>query len=121
MNALNKLIVEALAKAWVHISKIFVAVIIDIVVNFLKDVIKYFQSLALKKGVHKPFIMDANADEAIIFEKLIPEGKKDGIIEGVFNENTDDIDSIRFIGGEGVDQETKDILKKDPLVVLSSN
>lgn len=118
MNALSELISKAIAKAWLHISKIFVAVIIDIVVNFLNDVVKYFKSLALKRGVHKPFILDAKAEEAQVFDQLIPEGKKDGIIEGVFNEKTDDIDSIRFIGGEGVDERTKEIIKNDPLVVL---
>jgi len=119
MKALTQLIVQALAKAWVQISKIFVAVIIEVVVNFLNDVVKYFQNLALTKGVHKPFIMDAKAKEAKIFDELIPQGKKDGIIEGVFNEKTEDIDSIRYIGGEGVDQRTKEILEKDPIVVLN--
>lgn len=119
MNAISQLIAQAIAKAWIHISKIFIAVIIDIVVNFLNDVVKYFQSLALKKGVHKPFIIDASAQEAKMFDDLIPQGKKDGIIEGVFNEKTEDIDSIRYIGGEGVDQCTKEIIEKDPIVVLN--
>ena len=118
MNVLTQLIAQAIAKAWAHISKIFIAVIIEVVVSFLKDVVKYFENLALTKGVHKPFIMDAKAKEAKIFDELIPEGKKDGIIEGVFNEKTDEIDSIRYIGGEGVDQRTKEILEKDPIVVL---
>lgn len=119
MNALTQLIVQALAKAWGQICKIFIAVIIEVVVNFLNDVVKYFQNLALTKGVHKPFIMDAKAKEAKMFDELIPQGKKDGIIEGVFNEKTEDIDSIRYIGGEGVDQRTKEILEKDPIVVLN--
>lgn len=119
MNIISQLIAQAISKAWVHICNIFVAVIIDIVVNFLNDVVKYFQSLALQKGIHTPFIMDAKVKEAHVFDELIPDGKKDGIIEGVYNEKTDSIDSIRYIGGEGVDKNTKEILEKDPLVVLN--
>lgn len=119
MDALTQLIVQALAKAWMQICKIFIAVIIDVVVNFLNDVVKYFQNLALTKGVHKPFIMNAQAKEAKIFENLIPQDKKNGIIEGVFNEKTEEIDNIRYIGGEGVDKRTKEILEKDPIVVLN--
>lgn len=46
--------------------------------------------------------------------------KKDvGIFEGVYNEEEDEIVSHRYLDADSLDARTKEILGKEPLVVLS--
>lgn len=119
MDEFIDFILEALEKAWDTICEIFINVILNTIVDFLNDVVNYFKGLLLNKDIQKPFILDAKSDKAAIFKDLIPEGKNDGVIEGVFNQQTEDFDSIRYIGGQGVDKETQELIKRDPLVVLN--
>ncbi len=120
MEDIFDIIIQALTNAWNVICDIFETIFINTVVNFLNDVTNYFKGLLLHKGVHTPFIIDATAEEANIFKDLIPESKNNGIIEGVFNNEKNSIDSIRYIGGEGVDEETKKILNNNPIAILNS-
>lgn len=63
-----------------------------------------------------PFIADASEFKEML--KTAP--KKDvGIFEGVYNEEEDEIVSHRYLDADSLDARTKEILGKEPLVVLS--
>ena len=120
MNALLNCLSELMHTAFQKIYEIFVTVIIQAIVDFISNVIDYLKSLDLKKEFHTAFIMSTEKTANNPFSSLISDelsGK--GIIEGVYNKSTDSIDSLRYIGGEGIDEKTEKIIKDNPIVVLN--
>lgn len=116
INYLSGLMQIALQKLY----EIFVTVIIQVAVDFFMNVVEYFKSLNLKRNVHTAFIMNTEKNTTNPLSSLISDelsGK--GVIEGVYNKNTDSIESLRYIGGEGLDKETEKIIKENPIVVLN--
>ena len=45
--------------------------------------------------------------------------KNVGIFEGVYNEETDEITANRYLDADRLDAKTKEVLEREPLVVLS--
>lgn len=96
---------------WKAIKRLFEAI-----VNFFEHIVNYFKNLALNKNKHKPFVAD--------LEKLKDEIRNApirdcGIFEGVYNEETDEIEHTRIIETDELDAKTRSILNGDPLVVLN--
>lgn len=86
------------------------------VLNFAREVVDWFRSLNLNPQEDTPFIADASEFKEML--KTAP--KKDvGIFEGVYNEEEDEIVSHRYLDADSLDARTKEILGKEPLVVLS--
>lgn len=90
--------------------------IIQGIIDFAKHIVAWFKNLQLNRQKHKPFL--ANAAE---FKEMMQQAptKNVGIFKGVFNEETDDIEYHEYIEGDSVDNETKNTLGKEKLVLLT--
>lgn len=98
----------------------FIVTVIHGILNFFKEVVGWFKKLRLNPNKHTPFIADAKRLKQLIHEA--PEVNV-GIFEGVYNEETEEIEHYREIKADNVDAETKRILSNttpsNPIVVLS--
>lgn len=93
-----------------------VAIIIDGVFSFFKHVVSYFKGLALRKGRDIPFIADENKLAELIHKAPT---KNVGIFEATYNEDTNELENYRAIEADELDEDTKNILDQEKLVVLS--
>lgn len=120
MDTLIDCFTRLMQTAFQKIYEIFITVIIDAVVDFFSNVVEYFRSLNLKEELHTAFIMSTRKTSKNPFSSLISDelsGK--GVLEGVYNKATGNIDSLRYIGGEGVDEKTENIINDNPIVILN--
>jgi len=84
----------------------------------LMDIVDYFKSLKLRKGHDIPFV--ANAKHPKIQEKLNDQSERPfALYLGTYNESTNNIENFRLIEINEIDDEIKNLLGIDPLVVLS--
>ena len=108
-------IIDAIKAAFRYIVNL-VRKVIRGVLNFAREVVDWFRSLNMNSRKDTPFIADASEFKEML--KTAP--KKDvGIFEGVYNEEEDEIVSHRYLDADSLDARTKEILGKEPLVVLS--
>lgn len=99
-------------RMWNAIKKFFIALF-----NFAANVVKYFRDKILNPRKHKPFVGDFNK---LIKEHLQKAPEKNvGIFRGVYNTETDEIEDLTVVEADNMDSQTKDILRDDPLVLLS--
>lgn len=77
----------------------------------MKDVIFYFKSLNLKKGIHSPFIAKASA-----FEEL--KTFVGGFILGVFKEQNGLIENVKVIKPKTTDNDLLSVLGNEKIVIL---
>lgn len=120
MDQFFDVIYKILKEALQYLYEIFIVVMIETVVEFFKDVIEYFKTLGLNRKKHTAFFMKTNNDIDSPIASLIPDELKGrGIVEGVYNKETDKIDSIRYIGGNGISEEVEETMKDKPIVVFS--
>ena len=108
-------IIDAIKAAFRYVVNL-VRKVVHGILNFVKEVVDWFKSLSLNPQVDTPFIADAKEFKEML--KTAPK-KKVGIFEGVYNEETDEIISNRYLDADEVDQKTKDVLAGESLVVLS--
>ena len=93
------------------------------VVNFFENVVLYFKNLVLNITKHIPFLGKRGKLDAL--EKLkneihnAPVKKVGGIFEGVLNEETGEIEHFQIIESDRLDEQTRNILGDDDLVVLN--
>ena len=86
-------------------------------INLAKHVVAYFRGLKLRKGRDVPFIAKSDAlKDAIHNAREVHVG---GIFEGTLNEDTDEIENLKEVYGDGLSKDIKDAMKSDPLIVLS--
>ena len=86
-------------------------------INLAKHVVAYFRGLKLRKGRDVPFIAKSDAlKDAIHNDRKVHVG---GIFEGTLNEDTDEIENLKEVYGDGLSKDIKDAMKSDPLIVLS--
>lgn len=93
-----------------------VAWIIDGIFSFAEYVVDYFKGLKLRKGRDVPFIADENKIADLIHKAPT---KNVGIFEGVFNEDTNEIEHYRAIEADEMDSSLKTVLGNEKLVVLN--
>lgn len=108
-------IINAIKAAFRYIVNL-VRKVIQGVLNFFKEVVVWFKSLNLNPQKDTPFIADASEFKEML--KTAPK-KNVGIFEGAYNEEEDEIVSHRYLDADELDQQTKDVLGKESLVVLS--
>jgi hypothetical protein len=110
-------ILDLIMEAWQYIKNIC-KIIINGILNFSRHVVGWFKSLSLKQNRDVPFI--ANADKAE-FRQMIKEApvKNVGIFQGVYNEETDEITYNEYIQADALDNQTRQVLGKESLVVLN--
>ena len=108
---------DLILEAWKYIKNICKK-IINGILNFSRHVVGWFKSLPLNQRRDVPFI--ANADKAE-FRKLIKEApiKNVGIFQGVYNEETEEITYNEYIQADALDNQTRQVLGKESLVVLN--
>ena len=111
----NYNLIEAIKGAFRYIVNL-VRKVINGVLNFVKDVVKWFRRLNQKNKKDTPFVADADKFKELL--KTAPK-KKVGIFEGVYNEDEDEITAHQYVDADSVDQQTKSVLGNEPLVVLS--
>ena len=86
-------------------------------INLAKHVVAYFRGLKLRQGRDVPFIAKSDAlKDAIHNAREVHVG---GIFEGTLNEDTDEIENLKEVYGDGLSKDIKDAMKSDPLIVLS--
>ncbi len=84
----------------------------------LMEVVDYFKSLKLRKGHDIPFV--ANAKHPKIQEMLNDQSERPfALFVATYNEDTDNIENYRSIEANELDDEIKNILGDEPLVVLT--
>ncbi|MDE6824863.1 MAG: hypothetical protein K2J27_09115 [Duncaniella sp.] len=110
-SAIWSFLKNATASFWNAVKRLWRAV-----VNFFKNVVEYFRKLRLDRNKHKPFIADLTQLKPKIKNAPV---RNVGIFEGVYNEETDEIEHAQIIEADRLDDKTKDILDNDPLVILS--
>ena len=98
--------------------KSFVKKVINGVLNFVKNVVGWFKKLNLNPNTQTPFIANANKPELKEMLNNAPV-KNVGIFEGVYNEETDEIEHAQLLEADAVDQQIYQTLGNEPLVVLN--
>lgn len=108
-------IIEAF-KAFMEKVKGIVEKIITKIINFKNQVVDWFRNLPLIKGRHLPFITNKQEFKEMLKNAPVVEV---GIFEGVYDEQTDEITDLRYIGAEEYDEKTESLLENEDLVVLA--
>lgn len=103
-------------KAFMEKVKGIVEKIITKIINFKNQVVEWFKNLQLKKGKDVPFISNKQEFREMLHNAPVVDV---GLFEGVYDEQTDEITNLRFIGAEEYDQKTKAVLGDEELVVLT--
>ena len=96
----------------------FVIKFIDGILDFAKHVVSYFKNLNLNQEEQTPFIANANTPEFKQMLGCAPK-KNVGIFQGVYNDQTDEIEHAEYIAADKIDSKTKDVLGRESLVVLN--
>lgn len=119
----NNSVVNFLSSIWNGIKN-FLAWCVDVVtkiikgvLNFALEVVDYFRNLTLDPRKQTPFIGKANSPEFREMLKKTPV-KDVGIFEGVYNDETDEIENMQIIEADSLDEKTKEVLGTESLVVL---
>lgn len=121
----------ALSTIWEGIKELFrsafrfVKKVIKGILNFFKEVVQYFKSLSLNPKTDTPFIIDAETLKEKIKNAPVVDvdifKDKEGIFEGVYREDEDQITDVRAVSADELDEKTQDVLSKaeDGIVALS--
>jgi hypothetical protein len=109
----------ALQKLFDKIKQIVVTIIKG-VLQFVRDVVNWFKKLRLDPEEHTPFVVEAEKLKEMIHNAPVVDV---GIFEGVYNEETEEIEHYREISAESLDMKTREILananENNPIVVLN--
>ena len=98
--------------------------IINGILNFARDVVAYFKGLKLRKGKDLGTIFDEKKlREMIQSARSIDVGlglqKPESIVEATYNLDTDELENVRELQADALDETTKSLLENEPLVVLT--
>ena len=95
----------------------FIIDIIEGVISFWNDVVDYFKKLNLTRNANKNvFIADANKFRDILHGAPVVDA---GIFGGVYNEETNEIENGRFVGGDALDEKTKSVIGEKGIAILT--
>lgn len=116
------LIFDALSRAFQWFINLVVN-LINGLIDFVRDIKKWFKSLSLISGRHTPFISRAKEFKEILKNAPVKNvgifENENTIIEGVYDNVDDEIINIRAIQSEeGFDNATEKILGDEKLVIL---
>lgn len=120
MDNLIDIIGAFIEKAWEYLCEVFVTVILDTIIGFFSEVVDYFTNLRLEEGVHIPFIFGESSPLAAQLEGLKENSQgRDGVYEGVFNTKTDQLDSLRWVGGQGMDDDITKLIQNGKMAIIN--
>ena len=105
-------------RAFIEKVKGIVETFIAKIVEFKTQIVDWFKQQKLKKGRDIPFL--TTKQEFRDWIKNAPRKNIGlGLIEGVYDEQTDEITDLRYISADEYDEKTKEVLGNDELVVLT--
>lgn len=108
-------IVAAITSAFQWLRS-FISKIIAGILDFTKYVVDYFRNKHLQKGKDVPFIADAETFKDALHKAPT---KNVGIFEGVYNEETNEIEHGRYLEADSKDAQTRNVLGNEKIVVLA--
>ncbi len=108
-------LIECIKSALTYLKN-FITNVINRVLSFAKDVIKWFKGLFLDPKKDVPFI--ANTEKLKTLIKNAPV-KDFGIFNGVYDEEKDEITHAEVINAKGFDKTTRETLGDNAVVVLN--
>ncbi len=109
-------ILDLIAKAIEYVVD-FIIEIIDGIINFWNDIVNYFKKLNLVRNPKKDiFILDGKKFGEMLHGAPV---KDFGIYGGVFNEETNEIEHGKYIGADGLDEQTKNVLGEKGIAILT--
>lgn len=125
MNRLLELISQAFT--WI---KNMAQRVIRGVMSFFRDIVNWFKNLNLIKERHSPFLANANAQEIKNLLKNAPVKNvgvfgesaldcQEQVVKGVYDMETDEIIHAELLGADKMDNQTRQILHNEPIVVLN--
>lgn len=103
-------------RAFMEKVKGIIEKIITTIINFKNQVVDWFKNLQLKKGRDIPFISNKQEFRELLQNAPVVDV---GLFEGVYDEKTDEITKLRYIGAEEYDEKTESVLGDEDLVVLT--
>ena len=108
-------LLELIKRAFEFIQNI-IRRVINGILNFARDVVAKFKSMALKQGQDVPFIANKEAFKQALKQAPV---KNVGLFEGVYNEVSDEITFAEYVEADSLDAQTRKVLGQEELVVLS--
>lgn len=83
-----------------------------------KDLVGYFKGLDLKKGRDIPFVADANSSD---FRSMLQRAYVSPVVLflGTYNEETDEVENVKVLLADAMDERCSEILKNEHMVVLT--
>jgi hypothetical protein len=119
-------LIQLIKNAFQYIKNL-IRKIVDGILNFAKHVVGWFKSLNLIQGQDIPFLANKEQFKETLKKAPVKHAgiftteteKNVGIIQGVYNEVTDEITHAEYIEADGLDNQTRDILGNEKLVVLN--
>ena len=101
----------------------YVQKLVQGIFSFLRHCLGWFSDLIrngkINKNTHTPFMADGMKIPGMKDALKKAPTKNVGIFQGTYNEETDTVDHFEFIEADEVDQQTRDTLGNEPLVVLN--
>lgn len=96
--------------------------IINGILRFKDDVINYFKGLSLRQGKDIITVYDTKKIREMILNAPVHDFgiyKKESLVEATYNLDTDELENVRELQADELDEQTKQVLGNEPLVVLS--
>lgn len=116
-------IIDALSRGAQWLANLVVT-IINGIIDFVRDIKRWFLSLKLKIGRHIPFLAKTDAPG---FGAVLKEAKKidagifsmsETITAGVYDEYDETISDLKVIGADQLDEQTKRVMQNEDIVTL---
>ncbi len=117
-------IMDAL-KAFMEKVKGIVKKIIAKIVDFKSQIVDWIKNHPLIKGRHIPFLMNKSTFGEMLKKAptvKIPDlfgEEKVGLFEGIYDDQADEITDLQYIAADKYDEQTKEVLGNEELVVLT--
>jgi len=110
-------IINLILKALQWIKNVVSKIIIG-VLRFATHVVNWFKNLNLDQHKDIPFIANSNSAE---FKEMLKNApvRNVGIFQGVYDEETDRISHCEYLAADSIDDQTRQVLGDEKLVVLN--
>lgn len=110
-------IIEKLKQLWNKIKNFFKRVI-NGVLNLARDIVGWFEKRRLKQGKHIPIVGNAHTGVIKQMIKTAPV-KNAGIFQATYDTEEDEITNAELIEADSLDNNTRELLGSEEIVVLS--
>ena len=108
-------LIELVRRAFAYFRNL-VRRVINGILSFARDIVAWFRGLSLDPKKDIPFVAKGETFKEMLDRAPV---KSIGLFKGVYNKETDEIEHAEFIEADSLDNETRNLIDSDPLVVLS--